>query len=574
MLYKPTSPEGVVEEIPEVNDFKEILRYCSRTYKNKDAFYIKRNNSYEGISYIQFERDINALGTSLISFGLKDEKIAVIGENRYEWCVSYMAATCGTGVVVPLDKELPESELMNLLTRSKAAAIIYSKKTAPMIEKICTLCPHLKVLISMDEPASNENIYSLAELIATGNQLISEGNKSFVNAAVDSTVMNILVFTSGTTELAKGVMLSQKNIICDIYSVTQMIYIGSKDSILSILPLHHTYECTCGFLVQLFSGSTISFCESMKSIAKNLQEVKPTILMMVPLILENMYKKILKTVEKSIPKKYILKTATVVSNALIKTVKVDVTKKLFREIHNNIGGRIRLIISGAAAIDPVVTRWFETIGICIRQGYGMTECSPIITVNAMDQYRHDSIGTALPGIAVEIYHPDSSGIGEIRVKGGIVMLGYFENARATSKILKDGWLYTGDIGYKDSEGFFYITGRKKNVIVTKNGKNIFPEEVESYLDKSPFILESMVYGEEDGEGDIQVAAELVLNHEVIDEKLKDASISEEDLYKIIQREVKHVNRQMPLYKRIIHFTIRDKEFEKTTTHKIKRYNNN
>jgi len=560
-IYKPLSPKGVREEIPEATDLRDALRRVAKTYAEKDAFYVKKDGSYHGITYKQFEAEVNALGTYLVSNGMKNEKIAVIGENSYEWCLTYMSVVCGVGVIVPLDKELPENEIINLLTRSKASAIVYSKKLEPVVNKLLDSCPDLKRLICMD---------TLKTLVSEGTQLIENGDASFLDAVIDPNALGILVFTSGTTDLAKGVMLSHSNIIFDIRHVLELLYLGSEDSVLSILPLHHTYECTCGFLTIIFGGGRISFAESMKSIAKNLQEVNPTVLFAVPLILENLYKKIIRTVEKSIAKKYLLKTAMPVSNFLRKAFELDVSKKIFKDVHKSIGGNVRLIVSGAAALNPDVAKGFEAMGVTIRQGYGLTEASPIISVNRLDKYNHASIGPALPGMEVEIHDPDANGIGELRARGGNIMLGYYENDEATNKVLKDGWLYTGDIGYKDEDDYFYITGRQKNVIVTKNGKNIFPEEVEAYLNNSPYILESLIKGVELENGETKVCAEVVVDQEELEEKGK-TSLSGSELHDLIDKEIKSINKQMPLYKRIAEFTIREEAFEKTTTKKIKRH---
>lgn len=384
--------------------------------------------------------------------------------------------------------------------------------------------------------------------------------------------MSFLIFTSGTTDLAKGVMLSHKNICSDLMSVTSSIYFDSTDSVLSILPLHHTYACTVDFLTITYYGACISFNEGLKHISRNLKETSPTILILVPLIIENMYQKVWAQASKDKKLKFKLKLGLSISNFLYNNFKIDIRKKLFKQIIDNLGGRVRLIIAGAAGIDPVVSKGFRSFGITILQGYGLTEASPIISVNRENLYRDDSIGLPLPGIEVKIVNPDKDGIGEIIVKGGNIMLGYYQNEAATQKVLKDGWLYTGDLGRIDSHGFIYLTGRKKNVIVTKNGKNVFPEEVESYINKSPYIKESLVTGKNiDANGETIVTAQIVIDLDIIKEKLGTDTPSEEEIYKLIKSEINHANHNMPLYKRVQDFTIRENEFAKTTTKKIKRY---
>lgn len=560
-------------DVRPIESLKDMLEQSSRLFGNKDAFLVKtKEDIYKGIKYSEFNSDVDALGTALIHLGLKNTYIAVIGENRYEWCVTYLAAVNGAGIVVPLDKELPISEITNLLSRSNASAIIFSGKFEKEMRQIAATLSSVQYFVNMDLDQDEQGFLSFRELLKKGNELISSGDRSFLDADIDPEAMNILLFTSGTTDLAKGVMLSHKNICSNITSVCSSIYIDSNDSVLSILPLHHTYECTCGFLLMIYNGCTIAFNEGLKHIAKNLKETRPTILLAVPLILEGMYKKIWEQASKKKGLKRKLKIALAVSNFLYNTLKVDIRRKLFTQIHENIGGRIRLIISGAAAIDPQVSKGFRAMGIHVLQGYGLTECSPIVTVNREHSFSDASIGLPLPGVEVKIENTGSEGVGEIIVKGDNVMLGYYKNALATEKVLKDGWLQTGDLGRMDKAGFFYVTGRKKNVIVTKNGKNIYPEEVEAYLNKSPYILESLVWGKEEEESEeTLVYAQIVPDIEAIKERLNLTEVPGEEIFKIISEEVKNTNKSMPLYKRIRNFTIREQEFAKTTTRKIKRY---
>lgn len=560
-------------EVRPIANLKDLIQQSQNLFGNKNAFLLKSNDdNYYGVKYNEFKEDIDAFGTALLNLGLKDKYIAVIGENRYEWCVTYLSVVCGVGIIVPLDKELPYTELENLLIRSNANAIVFSGKYSREMRKLASTLPTVKYFINMDDLEGEQHFLSYRNLVQAGRQFINSGDRTYIEAEIDNNKMSILLFTSGTTDLAKGVMLSHKNICSNVMAVSASLYIDSTDSVLSILPIHHTYECTAGFLVMIYNGCTVSFNEGLKHIAKNLKEVRPTILMLVPLILESMHKKVWDQVNKKLSTKIKLKLGIAVSDFLLKTLKIDIRKKLFKQIHDNIGGRIRLIISGAAALDPNVSKGFDSLGIKVRQGYGLTEFSPIVTVNRDNFYKDDSIGLPLPGVEVKLVNMDSEGIGELIVKGDCVMLGYYENTLATEKILKDGWLYTGDIGYMDKYGFFYLTGRKKNVIVTKNGKNIFPEEVETYLNKSSFILESLVFGIYDEEsGETFVEAQIVPDLEAIKLKLRVDDVPTDEINKIISAEVKNINRFMPLYKRVRHFQIREEEFAKTTTKKIKRY---
>lgn len=561
-------------DVRPIKDLKDLLTQSSNLYGSKNAFYVKSDGqNYKGITYNEFKNDVDALGTALLNLGLKDKFIALIGENRYEWCLTYMSTANGVGVIVPLDKELPTSELENLLKRSNASAIIYSGKHHNQLLEISKYVSHIDYYINMDIGEHiDERFLSLKVLIAEGRELLHKGNTEYLNSTIDENAMNFLIFTSGTTDLAKGVMLSHKNICTDIIAVVSALYIDSTDSVLSILPLHHTYACTVDFLTFIYMGCCVSFNEGLKHISKNLKETKPTILILVPLIIENMYQKIWTQASKDWKLKLKLKTGLIVSNFLYNTLKIDLRKKIFKQINDNLGGRIRLIIAGAAAIDPVVVKGLNSMGILTLQGYGLTEASPIVAVNREEKNKDNSIGLPLPGVEVKIVNPDNEGNGELIVRGNNVMLGYYQNEEATKKVLKDGWLYTGDLGKIDDEGFLYITGRMKNVIVTKNGKNIFPEEVEAYLNKSPYIKESLVTGKDDDvKNETIVTAQIVIDLDAIKEKLNNPNPSQEEICKLIKSEIKQANSNMPLYKRVQDFTIRENEFAKTTTRKIKRY---
>lgn len=557
----------------KINDLKDMMIQSANLYGSRNAFLIKgKNGEYYGKTYSELKTEIDALGTALIDLGLKDKKIAILSQNRAEWCTTYLTITGGVGVVVPLDRELPFHEIENLISRAGVSAIVFSSKFRGDMVKLSETA-NIDFFIDMDlEADDNDNFLSLQGLVEKGKSLISNGDSRYLDAVIDENKMVALIFTSGTTDLAKGVMLSSKNIISDVRAVCSMLYLDETDSSLSILPLHHTYECTANFLVMMYNGCCFSFNEGLKYIVQNLQETKPTILMLVPLILENMHKKIIKQASKSFLSKIKLNVALEISNFLYYFLKIDIRKKIFKQIHNVFGGRVRLVISGAAAVNPDVSNDLCAMGIRIVQGYGLTECSPIVAVNNDRGFRHDSAGKALSGVNIEVENIGDDGIGEFVITGDNVMLGYYENPAATSKVLKNGRLYTGDLGYIDEEGYVFITGRKKNVIVTKNGKNIFPEEVEAYLAKCPYVKESLVWGrfyEESGE--TEVNAQIVVDIDEIKEKLNLNIISKDEVHKLIQSEIKEINKLMPLYKRIKHFTIREDEFAKTTTKKIKRY---
>ena len=557
-------------EVRKIDNLKDLIRQSADIYGDLDAFLVKSRDGAKlrNVSFRQLQNEIAALGTALVSLGLKDKMIAIISENRYEWCLSYLSVTNGTGVVVPLDKELPENEIGSLLERSDASAIFCSNDYVETLLSKKQELKYLEHIISFDAEKSENGVLSLADLLARGKALMEKGDTSFTKAVINNDALGMLLFTSGTTEQSKGVMLSHTNVASDIMFVSKLIYADNNDLIMSILPLHHTYECTAGFLTMVYLGVTICFCEGLRHITRNLQEYKPTMMMSVPLILENVYTKVIKKAQKE--NRYPALRFGIFAASLLMKLNIDIRHQLFREVIDNLGGNLRLIISGAAALNPRVSRSLRAMGFNIMQGYGLTECSPIVSVNRLDYYRDESAGLPFSDIEVAIDSPGPDGIGEIKIKGAIVMLGYYKNPEATAAVLKDGWFYTGDNGYIDAKGFLYISGRKKNVIVMKNGKNIFPEDVELYLNKSEYIKESLVYGvDSDDNEDTLVCAKIVPNMEVLVEKFGRVPVPEE-LYKIIKQEVLKVNKKLSAYKKVRHFEIREGEFEKTTTKKIKR----
>lgn len=551
-----------------------MIRQSVSLFGTRPAFR-KRNENGEmhAITYNEFNRDITAFGTALINLGLKDKRVAVIGENRYEWCVTYLAVVNGVGTIVPLDRELPQSDIQNLLEQSKAGAVIFSEKYLEMVQSLKNSCPAVKQWICMDDAAEAEAL-SFSALIADGKKSLDAGSEVWQNVQIDPDSPLILLFTSGTTGFAKGVMLSHKNICAVITGVSETVKVLPEDSVLSVLPLHHTYECTLGFLTIMYSGASIAFSEGLKHIARNMKEYGPTILVTVPLLLENVYNKVWAQAGKQKGMKRSLILGQIISGFLYRILGIDIRKKLFAKIHDNVGGNLRLFITGAAAIDPKVSKGFRKWGFSVLQGYGLTECAPLVAGNRDSQFRDRSAGIAIPGVELKIDRPDKNGIGEILVRGPSVMLGYYNNIVETQKVLKDNWFHTGDLGKMDRKGFLYITGRCKNVIVTKNGKNIFPEELESYIKDSPLVGECIVYGELDAiSGETEVKAQIFPNLDEIRDKLKNINlnINPEEIKKLIQDVITNVNRKIPLYKHIRQVDIRDTEFEKTTSRKIKRY---
>lgn len=551
----------------EIGDLKEMLKTSAELYSERTAFMVKEQIGapYRSISYKQYYSDVNAFGTALIELGLKGRHIAVIGENRYEWAVAYLAAVNGVGVIVPIDKELPKEELEYVIRQSGVNCIVYSGKYENKLKEIENIDEQIDFFINMD----GEGPLSFLNLLSMGRQLMDKGRRDYQDAEIDREKMSILLFTSGTTGLAKGVMLSHKNIASNLMKMVQHVNIVPEDVFFSVLPMHHTYECTCGFLLVIYRGASTAFCEGLKYITKNLEEARPTVFLGVPLIFENIYKKIWAQARKSGSDKKLEKVVEL--NRLTQKVGIDLSKKMLKKVRNVFGGRMRLIISGGAAIDPMVLQGLRAFGFNAIQGYGLTECSPIVVVNPDRRPKDASAGKIIPGIEVKIDNPNEEGIGEIITRSDSVMLGYYNNKEATDSVLKDGWFYTGDLGYLDDEGYLYITGRKKNVIVTKNGKNIFPEELEFYLGRSRFVEESLVWGNDNHEtGETMVYAEIKPDFEEVKAVLGN-DYTQEEVKELIQKEVDKINKELPFYKKIRRISIREGEFAKTTTKKIKRY---
>ncbi len=558
----------ILYQAKEYRDIRELVNDAVKTYPNNIAFIVKEKKeevTYNNITYKMLQEDINKLGTALIDLGLEGKKIAIISNNRYEWCLAYLATLCGVGIVVPLDKSLPAGEIESLIKRSYANAVIFEDKYSDIMKEIKNNSQNcVEQYICMDK----ENQYgfmSLQDLLIRGEELLQNNDTRFENATINPEIMNIILFTSGTTSASKAVMLSQKNIVSNIHSLNSIIKIYDTDRNLAFLPLHHTFGST-GLLFFISNGVTNVFCDGLKYIQKNLQEYHVTVFVTVPLLLEAMNKKILKEIEKQ-GKTKLIKIATKVSNFLLK-FGIDIRRKLFKDIINNLGG-LRMVVSGAAAIDKTVVENFTNFGIKTVQGYGLTETAPVITAENDENIRFGSVGFPLKNEEIKIFEPNEQGIGEIIAKGPNVMLGYFENEEATNEVLVDGWFHTGDLGYIDKDGFLFITGRKKNVIVMKNGKNIYPEELEVLISKLPYVVENIVFGIPTKDNDLDLATKIVYNKEYVEDTF--GKISEEELKEKIWQDIKQINKTMPPYKYIREIIVTDEPMIKTTTQKVKRF---
>lgn len=553
-----------------VSDLKDMLNKTRELYGDRPGYKIKlEEGKYQVYTHNEIRDMIDYLGTALINLGLKDKRIAVIGENRYEWELAYLSVVCGTGTVVPLDKSLPANELEELVERSEVEAIFYAKKYEEIVEKIkYSEKNKLKHLISMDSDIHKEGIYSQKELIEKGKEFVEAGDRSFIDAKINPEEMSIMLFTSGTTSKSKVVALSHKNMVSNVMDFASVLDIDSSDRILSFLPLHHVFECTVGMLYSLYIGAQRSFCEGIRHIVENLNEYQITFASFVPAIYESMHKTIIKNLEKEGKLEAVRKLMEANKD---KTMAEK--KEIFKDIHNVFGGQIKLFVSGAAALEKEVEEDFRAWGVNLCQGYGLTETSPVIGVETNENFRVGSIGKPLPHIQAKIEDANEEGMGELVVKGPNVMLGYYNDEEATKEVLEDGWFRTGDLAKIDEDGYIFICGRKKSVIVLKNGKNIFPEEMEALVNKIEGVKESFIFGKQqsDDKDDIKINVKIIFDREIMQEAYK--VTTDDEIYKVLAEKVKEVNQIMPKYKAIRGILISEEPLLKTTTSKIKRQAN-
>ena len=567
-----TRPAVKYKESRPITDIKHMIETSVELYGDNVAFYekMKKGQPYESITYKEMLEMVNGLGTALIELGLKDKKIAIIGANTHKWAISYLATVCGTGIVVPLDKELPATTLEDLVEQSGVSAVIYDKKYENTFAEIRkNKNNNLDILINMQGEEDNDISLSWNNLLEKGKNLVNEGDKRFIDAQIMRDKMSILLFTSGTTGVSKGVMLSHGNIAEDLMAAPTILKVYPTDIFFSVLPVHHTYECTCGFLMPLYKGAAIAYCEGLKYITKNLAEIKPTMFLGVPAIFELLYKKIWQNVRKQ-GKEKLLKRVIKINNKT-KKIGINLGNIFFKDILAVFGGRMRMMICGGAAINPEVLDGIRDFGINAVQGYGLTECAPLAALNPDTAPNSSSIGIEFPGIEVKIDDKDEEGIGEICVKGPNIMLGYYNMPELTDETLVNGWFRTGDMGYKDKDGYIFITGRKKNVIITKNGENVYPEEVEYLLNLSPIVLESMVFEEpSENKDDNRIAASIVIDMEAVEE-FHGKDLSDEEIEKLVEEVVDKYNEENPIYKRIRRISIRKEPLKKNTSNKIIRF---
>lgn len=544
-------------EVPSYGTLKKMLGTSVEKFADRPVFHEKIDGAWRMRTYREYGEDVNALGTELLARGFGGKRVIVTGVNCYAWVVTYMAVICGIGVIVPVDKEIPAEELANIAQVSEASLVIYGPKSAEKVEAV-------------DPAIERYSFAKLDELIRSGKRRMAEGDRSYLDAIIDPDVMSALIFTSGTTGVSKGVMLSHHNLCFDIYEARQMLYCDEKDVCLSVLPLHHVYECTVGFLAQLWSGSSVAFSEGVRYISRNMQEVHPTIVLCVPLLLETLYHKLWLNIRKNGLEGKVRAMIKATNAIPGERARMLAKKSVFRAIHKNFGGRLRIMASGGASIDPEILRGLRDLGLLAVQGYGLTECSPIAAVNRDTYYRDSSAGLAMPNVLLDIYDVQDDGTGEIRLRGDNVMLGYYNMPELTEEVKRDGWFYTGDLGYLDADGFLHITGRKKNVIVTANGKNVFPEELETYLCRNPFVAEAVVVGVmNEKKKDLDVVA-LIYPSRAHFEEIYGKTYTDEQVNAELTRAVDAVNATVQSYKRMVRFVVVAEEFPKNTSRKIKR----
>ncbi len=556
-------------DVPLISSIRDMLFRSAHSFPDKLALEDLADTPIKRISFSQLLEDVLRFGYSLQKLGLTERShLAVISENRLQWGIAYLAGMTFNYVVVPIDKNLPEQDIINIIHESEAEAIVFSNTYNELMRDKKDLLKKLKIFVNMDIDSEKDGFHSMTRLIENGKIVEKE---SLPNLNPEE--LAEINFTSGSLGRAKGVMLSQKNIAENLVSMTSMIEITDKDRFLSVLPIHHTYECTCGFLCPLYCGASVHYARSLKTVAEDLQKVKATILLGVPLLYDKMFRKIYKAITEDKVKSKVVPPLLKITNFAEKVGWKSSKKLVFKELHNTFGGAIRLFIAGAAAPDPKVAKGLREFGFNFVQGYGLTEASPILALNQVDNFKDMAAGLPLKNVHIKINDPNPEGIGEVWAKGANIMLGYYKNPQLTKEAFDGDWLKTGDLGFIDNDGFLHLVGRKKNMILSRTGENVYPEEIEDILNRSPFILESLVYGESDEKHDEIIAAQVVTDADAFIEysEQNKAEINDELIRRIIDEEIKKVNKQLPLHKQIRKFYIRTEEFEKTTTQKIKRY---
>jgi len=559
----------VYYDVPTITSIQDMVVRSARVHGEKLALEDLKDTPIGRLTFASTLRMVLKFGVALQKLGIKERShIAIISENRTQWALAYLTGMCFNYVVVPIDRNLPINDILNILYESDSVAVVYSEALEPIFEERRRSLHKLRHFINMDAPSSKEDMLSMMDLIQE-----SPGCEVSTLPKVDPEELAEVIFTSGSLGRAKGVMLSQRNLASNLMAMTKFVNITEEDRFLMVLPIHHTYACTCGLLCPLYKGSSVHFAKSLKTVVEDLQQVRATILLSVPLMYDKMFKRIHKSIGERKVLSHLIGSVIRATDVLQVIGWKGSKRQVFKEIHERFGGCIRLFIAGGAAQDPLVAKGLREFGFNVLQGYGLTETSPILTLNQLENFRDDSAGLPLPGTHLMIHDKDPEGVGEIWAKGPGVMLGYYKNEAATRDTFDGEWFRTGDLGKLDDDGFLHISGRKKNVIISKSGKNVYPEELEDLLNRSPFILESLVFGEEDKKLGEIIAAQVVVDAEAFIElsEHKNVQITRELMHETIADEIQRINGEVPSFKQIRKFSIRDTEFEKTTTQKVKRY---
>ena len=534
---------------------RDIINNSNNKYKDAIAIQEKKNKKIVSYTYEQLRNDVYALGTKLIDMGLKDKHIAIVGENSYNWIVSYLAIITGVGVAVPLDKELDSEQISKLLEKGDASAVLFSKGFLSSIDEIIENSK-LEFAACLNDTDKYTDVQTL---INEGRQLINEGSTVYEDSIVNVNELNVIMFTSGTTGFNKGVMISQNNLLVNIEQSCKAFGIYHKT--VAVLPFHHIYENVCGMMAPIAMGMNIFINDSLKYLSKNLKLVKPEMEVMVPLFLETMEKSIRVELKRMNVEK-VFENSIKVSNFLLKSG-IDLRRLLFRKVHANFGGKLKAIVCGGAALKPELITFFGDIGITIHNGYGITECTPLISVNLNKKGDHFSVGKIFSSCEVKIDNKNEEGIGEILVKGPNVMMGYYKDDESNEKSFTNGWFRTGDYGSIDADKNLVICGRKKNLIVLSNGKNVHPEELEGYIyEMMPYVKESLVYIDKNKKG-----SEVISTYVYLDQDFSSGK-SLEELESILKEDLKKVNKKLPSFKKIQHIYIKEEEFEKNSSKKI------
>ena len=550
-----------LNEVKKFYDFKEMMDMAVKEAGDHPALRYKSRGVVKDVTYSELEERTDKLGTALSSLGFTDCHFAIISENSYKWIVTYITVLKGSGALVPIDKDLSDDEALNLVNVSDSSVLFFSNTKKKFVEENRGEMKNVRLFVNLDDHADGEWYRSFYRLTELGGKELEAGNNGYIHASNRRDDLKMIVYTSGTTGMAKGVMLSLRNMTSMVYYGLQMITVFTVG--LSVLPYHHTYEAICDILPSLHKHCTICVNENLRMVSENLKLYKPDYIMLVPVFVEFFYNAVWKKAEKA-GKAEALKKLIKTSNAL-RRAGIDMRGRLFAKIREGFGGNLKMIVTGGAPIREELGEFFDAIGIDLMNGYGITECSPMLAVNRNYYSDYRTVGLPVPCTEVKIYDPDENGDGEVVAKGDTVMLGYYKAPGATASVMKDGWFHTGDIGHFNSDGRLVITGRKKNLIVLKNGKNVYPEEIEEYLMSSDYISEVVVYGIKDEAGQ-----ENGLLAEIYPDQDRVAGMTEEEIRSTLSNEVKRIMEKHASYKHITEIELRDREFDKTTSKKIKR----